>query len=101
MRPTSKMALEDCRATLDRRRDQVLAVFKLFAVPLTARDVLRRLNLENGAHVQDMNYVRPRITELTDDRLIRCVGKPCRDSVTGMRVSAWEYIPQVGQMEMI
>lgn len=69
------------------RRAKILSVYAESGRPLTDREVMHRLG------VSDMNHVRPRITELTDDEFlyevdsVKCdvTGRPVRrSSFTGL-----------------
>jgi len=57
----------------------IYLVYRQNRSPLTDRQVKGKLDLD------DMNNVRPRITELIDDRLLRDVGST-RDEKTGRTV---------------
>lgn len=79
-------ALRELEATLDQRTQLILSVIKRSTGPLSARDILDRINYERNTDEQDMNFVRPRLTELKGDGLIveltgkqidRKSGRPC------------------------
>lgn len=61
------------------RHNQILQVFHITGRPMTDREI------KNFLRVDDMNAVRPRITELIDDgRLVEC--GEAKDVITGKTV---------------
>lgn len=65
----------------------ILGLIKGCCNPVTARQLLDDAARYEGKTLTDMNYVRPRISELLKEGLIEeCEEKVC-DSVTGKKVS--------------
>jgi Fe2+ or Zn2+ uptake regulation protein len=91
MQVTSLLAYRTHEANLTGRRARVFSVIRKAAGPITAREILDALNLEDAVAYRDMNYVRPRITELKKLGMIRTHGVAKYDSETGTLVDA--YVP--------
>jgi hypothetical protein len=75
------------------RRNLILDAYNKSSSPLTDRQVMRL------CHYDDMNAIRPRITELIDDGVLMEVGTTT-DETTGKRVRlvARSYKWQQGEM---
>lgn len=84
-------ALRELEATLGQRTADVLSVIKRSTGPLSARDILDCINRERCTYEQDMNYVRPRITELKGDGLIVELTRKQIDRKSGRPCALFEY----------
>jgi len=91
MQVTSLLAYRTHEAGLTGRRARVFGVIKRAAGPMTAREILEALNRQDGVLHRDMNYVRPRITELKKLGMIRAHGVARYDHETGTMVDC--YVP--------
>ena len=74
----STQAYRDGKPTLDARKREIYEAFAWLGVG-TDRECLERL------HQTDMNYVRPRITELIKEGILEEAGE-CEDHLTGRMV---------------
>lgn len=98
----SRLALEEKSDVLDSRQARILTLLKRAGRALTAREILDRLNHAQGTVIQDMNYVRPRITELKKAKLITEVrGKKAKDTLSGRQVALFVACPQATQIELL
>ena len=88
----SREAYESTQTLRARRREDVLRVFQLAENPLTDRAVMHKLGYD------DMNMVRPRITELIKSKRLRQVDK-IPDFKTGRSVRAVEL--RTGQLQFV
>lgn len=88
--PDHQMHANSLRAlgTLDcgERERQIVDAYVAAGVPQTDRQIAERLGY------QDMNKVRPRISDLIDDLILREVGST-KDHVSGKRVRLVEVRP--------
>jgi hypothetical protein len=78
---------------LSERYKRILEIYQNSPLPLTDRDILIQL----GAN--DMNYCRPRISELIDKGLLREVGD-CKDRLTGKTVRLVQVNDDDRQMKL-
>ncbi len=99
---TSLAAWREERGRLRGRSDRIMKVFEVRRDrALCCRDVLDAIEQEDHLPPQDMNYVRPRVTELAKRRLIRLSPDRRKDRVSGHLVEAWQYWPAMVQMDLI
>lgn len=94
----SRMALASAEALLHGRKKQIWRIFKEAGRPLTARHVLDILNTRDGVRFREMNFVRPRITELVSDGFLVKLRCPAIDRVTKKQVRCFQYRPQYEQL---
>lgn len=63
---------------------------------MTAEEILDAISRKAGSVLMDMNYVRPRLTEMKSEGLVRVVGKR-PSSRSGRNTSVWKLVPQANQ----
>ena len=102
MHENSLEAYQQEAGKLGERAKRILSVFRHAHGPLTARDVLDIINSEDGSDHQDMNHVRPRITELKKaghiSELQQTKGK---DRKSGKTVALFKYVPRIKQLSFL
>lgn len=86
------------------RRRQILDVFRENGPTLTAREITRQMAQKGQIPEFDMNYVKPRLTEMTQDGVLKVVGKTT-DELSGRSVSIYEetharFSKKAGQIGM-
>ena len=93
MAGTSIGALRQHEERLKGRACAVLDIFRAAPFGLTARECLERICIREGAHrmSREMNYVRPRITELSDLGLLVPRDAKREDMVSGVPVTVWMH----------
>ena len=91
MQGTSLKAYREDIGKLNKRAQRILGVFKEAARAMSARDILDHLNAADGTDIQDMNYVRPRITELGKAGLIFKTSERMADRISGKTVATFQY----------
>ena len=89
MHGNSLRALREDGVKLGKRAGHILGIMRQHRLPLTARDVLKKYCNDYGVDGHDMNLVRPRISELVKEGLLREAGR-VRDKATGKTVSTFE-----------
>ena len=99
MHEHSLAAYDEEGPRLSHRQDEILTLMKRQAMPLTARQILRAHGRWTGRPSEDMNTVRPRITELVKLRLLYQAGK-VRDIVTGKTVATFTVRAGEEQQEL-
>lgn len=75
----------------DNRKEMILSVLKEHPDGMTAEEVVQVL-LDGGkiSHM-DMNFVRPRLTELKESKLIQVVGRR-PSAITGRNTAVWKVV---------
>lgn len=73
----------------DLRRSQILDVFRTDGPTLTARQITRQMAKKGLIPEFDMNYVKPRLTEMMQEGILKVVNKQ-KDEVSGKSVSVYE-----------
>lgn len=79
--------------------DQILEVFRESDIPLKARDVMLELLRRKDIPEPDMNFVRPRLTELVEEGLLIRAGTAW-DSVTRRNVTTYTLTPAEGNGQL-
>jgi hypothetical protein len=93
MHPNSILAYKETKEERERRKQDILRVYELSTRPIIDREVCERLGFF------DMNKVRPRITEMIQERKLRQVGKR-KDHVTRKSVREVELIRAHTQLQL-
>ena len=83
----SQLAYDQEYEKLQSRTELIFGIIRNSPEPLTARDVLNAINSKYSSTLPDMNYVRPRISELLKEGYIEESGVKAVDPVTGKNVA--------------
>lgn len=76
----------------DNRKELILSVLKAHPNGMTAEEVAQALVDSGKISHMDMNFVRPRLTELKESDKVQVVGR--RPSViTGRNTAVWKVVP--------
>jgi hypothetical protein len=76
----------------DNRKGLILSVLKEHPDGMTAEEVVQAL-VDNGkiSHM-DMNFVRPRLTELKESGMVQVIGRR-PSAITGRNTAVWKVVP--------
>lgn len=76
----------------DNRKGLILSVLKEHPDGMTAEEVVQAL-VDNGkiSHM-DMNFVRPRLTELKESGMVQVIGRRS-STITGRNTAVWKVVP--------
>lgn len=98
-------SLDTHEALLDtfcKRTELILEIFRASDRALSCRDVLDQINIQTRSDIRDMNYVRPRISELVKEGRLR--ESPLFKQIdrhSGRSVALYSYVYEAEQMELL
>lgn len=75
----------------DNRKELILSVLKEHANGMTAEEIARSLVESGKISHMDMNFVRPRLTELKESAMVEVVGRR-PSAITGRNTAVWKVI---------
>lgn len=91
---TKKTQLESYAKVIpkrENRKEMIMAVLRNGNKDgMTAEEVLEQLIADGKTTIRDMNYVRPRLTELKESGKVKVVGS--RISSTRVRTAVWKIV---------
>lgn len=75
----------------DNRKELILSVLKEHTNGMTAEEIAQSLVESGKISHMDMNFVRPRLTELKESAMVEVVGRR-PSAITGRNTAVWKVI---------
>ena len=76
----------------DNRKGLILSVLKEHPDGMTAEEVVQALVDKGNFSHMDMNFVRPRLTELKESGMVQVIGRR-PSAITGRNTAVWKVVP--------